>query len=454
MRRIALLAVGLLTLLPLVLAPGCPVHTFEVVMERTDDGKVRRELTVWTADGETISEPAADVLAAAQAAYDALGQEVEKKQQFSGVFAYTLPADLTHEGLGNYGLCATSHSRMGDVLVYVERMPGLSDLVEVCRRGERFADTFVDAATAWARQQPVLQNEPERLEKLEAFLLTEFRDDVLNVLLMGWHAVTRLSFVADRGGDSDLDPENPLLQAEAFRFINYAAERGYLPPGTELLATEPLAETVYRGALRKAAQAMGYTQVDPLPPPLDGLVDPNDATAALESGLKAINVAPEEFSAVLEPVMPEILGGNTRGRIVWRCKAEPISSNGTWDAEQGALSWQGLGRKGCAMPQLFFAIWAEPDEVFQQTRFDKVVLCGESLQEYVEWLESLHADQRFEWDTFLDSLEPGPGLVGKLESFRFRSPPTMPASAPATQPSEGVPRGAALILDRLNAAND
>jgi hypothetical protein len=273
---------------------------------------------------------------------------------------------------------------------------------------------------------------------------------MLNILLMGWQAVIRMNFVEDRGDDSDDIANDATMQGEAFRFISYAVERGYLQPGQGLFLDEQTADAAYRGVLHKAAQSMGYEPADPLPAPLDRLTDPDSLETVLDEGLQAIGMTEEQFHAILEPALPAIFGGSTEGRVVWRTAIKPVQSNGKWDAEKGELSWAGLGRQGCASPQLFFAVWAEPDEAFQRTHLDKVVLSGESLHEYINWRRELSEDECSQWDAFVTTLRPGPNLRGELERFRFRSATTTPTSMPTTQPAEESPRGVNLILEALS----
>ena len=196
---------------------------------------------------------------------------------------------------------------------------------------------------------------------------------------------------------------------------------------------------------------MGHAPSEPLPGPLDELADPNDLGPAFEQGLKEIGLSTEEFSDLVEPVMPGIFGSNTEGTVTWRGMSQPVYTNGTWDSEQRELSWRAVGREGCAAPQLLFAIWAQPDDAFQRSRFGKVALTSESLAEYVQWRDGLGAAKRAEWDAFLESVRPGPELVEQLKRFRFAQPEpgTPPTSAPATQPADGPPRGVRLILAGL-----
>jgi hypothetical protein len=444
MRKTAFLAL----LLPLVMALNCPADRFAIVMERTPDGKVQRELTVWTAEGEDVNPPAEEVLATARSAYDDPGTEVDQKHRFSGTFADRLPPDLVHAGLTNCGVFGSHRSRMGSVLVYMERMPGQPNLVELFRRGEQFTDTLVQALSAWARQQPSLGREPEKLEKLISFLQTEFRDDVLNAMLMGWQAIVRGQGMEDRRLEAADNAEEEFWTAEWLRLANYAVERGYLRPDELPLLSDDSGPLVYRAVLRKAASAMGYSPTEPLPPGLAEIADPDDFDTVLGIGLNAISVSAEEFEEQISPALPMIFGRSTGGTVVWRCKIEPLLTNGTWKAEECEVSWDAAGREGCTPPQLLFAAWAEPDEPFQQRHLGRVMLEGEALAEYIAWQAGLTPPRQAEWDAFVDGLQPGPDLFENLRKFRFRSPEPSPSTAPATAPAEEIVRGAKLILGR------
>ena len=177
MRRITLFAV----VLPFVLAPGCPVRTFEVRMNQGQDSKVHRTLTVWTQDDGSIHAPAEDVLETAKGAYGDADQADGDKQRFAGTFAESLPADLIHEGLTNHGFVGTTRCPMGRVVTYVERMPGRDDLFALIAGAEELADIAARVWVAWARQEPSLQREPEKLEKLIVFIEGELRDLGINL---------------------------------------------------------------------------------------------------------------------------------------------------------------------------------------------------------------------------------------------------------------------------------
>lgn len=442
MKKLAFFAV----VLPFVLAPGCPVRKFEVKMNRTDDGKVRRELTVWTSDDSKISEPVPDVLETAKLAYGDSGNEVDKKYKFAGTFEEALPPDLVHEGLTNHGFVGTSACPMGRVVTYVERMPGRNDLFALLAGAGQLADTLTRVWVAWARQQPSLQAEPEKLEKLVVFLEGELRNDALNIMLMGWQAVRRGNILEDADLDDEDERMSGLWQAEFLGGVSYLVERGYFRPGEVALLRDDGGRVAVHGVLRKAAAMMGYDRDQPWPAALERLRDPDAVEMAFEQGLAAIGLTSEELEQQYAPLVPQILGTSTRGRVVWHCAVPPLETNGAWNEEKCELAWEAEGRQGCETPQLLYAIWAEPDETFQNEHLGSVMLEGERLTKYVTWRAGLSAVQRREWDAFITGLRSSEGLVERLKEFRFSTPTTMPSTQAADQADEGLTRGAQLIL--------
>ncbi len=444
MKKFALLAI----VLPCVLAPGCPVRKFEITMKKAADGSVHRELTVWTEDGETISAPAEDVLGAAKGAYGDAGSADGNKQRFAATFTEVLPADLIHEGLTNHGFVGTTSCPMGRVVTYVERMPGRNDLYALLAGAEELADTVAKVWVAWAQQQPSLQAEPKKLAKLVTFIEGELRNDALNIMLMGWRAVTRGNILEDAELDQDSESLSGLWQAEFLGGVSYLVERGYFRPSEVALLDKDDGRTAVHGVLRKASAGMGYGDDEPWPAALERLRDPDAVEAAFEQGLKLAGLTPAELEQRYAPLMPEIFGTSTRGRVVWQGRAQPLETNGTWDEEKRELSWEAVGRQGCETPQLLYASWAEPDEAFQKEHLGRVMLEGERLAQYVVWRAGLSATQRREWSAFIADLRPGESLVGELKQFRFSKPTTMPSTMPAQDSDEGVTRGAELILEQ------
>lgn len=452
MRRLVLLA----ALLPLTLAQSCPGRKFEVVMEQTPDGQARRELTVWTVDGQSVRQPAPDLLSQAEKAYGKAGEPLGQKLRFTGTFTRVLPPDLVHEGLTNHAFVASKTARVGDVLLYSERMPGQARPVELARNGIKLADTLVNALVAAAHQRPDLKEDPEKLGRLARFLRSEFRDDVLNVLLLGWQAATRMYALRDDPDDEEApDSQAAFTTSEVLRLAHYLVERGYLRPAELSLASEVFPALVLRGVARKIAVILEYPADGPWPPTLAKLADiknnSEEFERQFEQGLAAIGMTGEAFGELAESVIPDLLNlgsGTTTGTVTWRCKTRPFETNGKWNAEDGSVIWEANARQGCATPKMLFAMWADPNDEFQRAHFGRVVLTRTLLYEYVGWREDLTVAERTAWDAFVDALKPGPELATRLEAFRLPVPTTMPSSAPA-EPADEAPRGAKLILSGL-----
>jgi hypothetical protein len=444
MRTLACLALMLL----LVLVPGCPVRKFEVRMHRTDDGKVRRELTVWTKNDAGTSAPKPDVLEAARLAYRDPGKEIDPKHSFAGSFEENLPADLVHQGLTNHAFVGQSICPLGRVVTYVERMPGRNDLNALLTDAEELADTLARVWVGWARQQPSLQADPEKLEKLAAFIEGDLRNDLLNIMLMGWRAVTRGN-ILDNAELADEDKsQSSWWKVDLLGGVSYLVERGYYRPDEVPVPLAISNRVGVRGILRKAAAAMGCAEDGPWPAALERLRDPEAVDAAFEQGLAAAGLTSEAFEQQYAPLMPEIFGTSTRGRVVWQCQTPPLETNGDWDEEKHELAWEAAGRQGCETPQLLFAIWAEPDEEFQKEHLGSVMLAGEPLTKYLGWRAGLAPTELSEWDAFIAGLRPDQDVVKELEQFQFATPTTKPSTMPAEMAASDLTYGAKLILGR------
>ncbi len=452
MKRLSLLA----ALLPMTLAPSCPVREFEVRMERTPDGRVRRELLLWTEE-DGVQPPQADMLSAAQRAYCEEGKEAGRKQEFHGIFDAALPADLAHEGAKNRAYVVSSTSSMGELLTYSERMPGLTRPLELVQAAEKFSATLSSALAAYARQHPELACEPEELACLTEFLETEGRDDVTNVLLLAGLGIVRVQAATDGAGELTEEAKTTLNYAEGLRIADYLLEREYLRADELTPVLLDVIPRLAHGVVRKVAVLAGHPPDGPWPTILERLASPETSSAEfekiLDEGLAANGSSKEALSALIQPAVPELLGTSTKGRVVWRCTTRPLMTNGEWDDRKDELSWAAEGRTGCASPQMLFAVWAEPHEEFQRAHFGTVALRGQGLFEYVGWREGLSAPERAAWDAFIESCQPGPALTRKLKEFRLPVTTTTPATS--TMPATGTsgpttsPRGAELILEGL-----
>jgi hypothetical protein len=447
MKRLSLLA----TLLPLTLAPSCPIREFEVRMERTPEGRVRRELLLWT-EQDGIQPPQPDVLPAAQHAYCEEGEEKGRKLDFHGVFGAALPADLAHAGTVNRAFVASSTSPVGELLTYSERMPGQTRPLELIQAAEKFSAALSRALAAYVRQHPELACDPEGLACLTEFLETEGRDDVTNVLLLAWLGFVRVQVATDAAGESTGEAQTTLSYAEGLRIADYLLEREYLQADEMSPVWQEVLPRLMHGIVRKVATIAGHPADGPWPIVLARLANPETSSdefeGILDEGLAAIGSSKDALSNLLQPAFPSFLGTSTSGRVVWHCKTRPLMTNGQWDDDKDELSWKAEGRTGCAPPQMLFAVWAEPHEQFQRAHFGTVALSGQRLFEYAGWRAALSPPECTAWDAFIERCQPGPELTRMLKEFRLPATSTMPATQPEGS-TPNIPRGAELILEGL-----
>jgi hypothetical protein len=100
----------------------------------------------------------------------------------------------------------------------------------------------------------------------------------------------------------------------------------------------------------------------------------------------------------------------------------PLHTNGRWDDALKQVVWntdiQGRTNVTC-LPVLCYASWAQADGEFQKAHFGKVALTGDELTQYCLWRSAQNTERGGEWDAFLATLQPGAGLMKKLDRFRF-----------------------------------
>ena len=106
--------------------------------------------------------------------------------------------------------------------------------------------------------------------------------------------------------------------------------------------------------------------------------------------------------------------------------AAPVHSNGRWDKELKQVVWETdieNGTNASHFPFICYASWAQAGQAFQKKHFGRVVLTGDELTQYCLWRSSQDQQEGGEWDAFIASLQPGSGLVKKLDAFRFPGEP-------------------------------
>lgn len=120
----------------------------------------------------------------------------------------------------------------------------------------------------------------------------------------------------------------------------------------------------------------------------------------------------------------------------------PVHTNGRWDEALKQVVWDtAIADRTTTnhLPISCYASWSQADENFQREHFGKVPLTGDGLTQYCLWRSSLDMQRGGEWDAFLSGLQPGNGLLERLDAFRFQGEPAQPGTnAQPTIPSPSV----------------
>jgi hypothetical protein len=85
---------------------------------------------------------------------------------------------------------------------------------------------------------------------------------------------------------------------------------------------------------------------------------------------------------------------------------------------------------------------------FQTAHFGKGILDGQALAEYVLWRNGLTEAEGEEWDGFVVSLKPGPGLEERVRAFVF-SGERRPTEGDQERRASAADRARELILTGL-----
>ena len=438
----------LLAALSIVIATGCPERKFKVQMTRTTAGHIQRTLTIWTEEDGNDTGPEEDVLAAATKAYGTSGAETQKRMRFEGEFAGELPADLAHETLTNHGFVSQVSTPLGSVVTYIERMPGEADPVKLLHEAERLADTVSRALSAGLAQVPELASEPNRLKGAQRFLGTQFKEDLIGALLLGWQVVVRMDCaqeLEDADGPGVSLPER-FLEAELARFVSFGVEHGYLDRDALILDDDALQRALVMGFIRRLAMEAGYPRSEPLPDYWKALFSSEGISKVFENGMMEIGVSEEEFSQMGKSLMPALFGKDTSGQVAFEGVDQPIRTNGKYEEANRRLAWECRAHQGCEPPQMVFALWTHPDEAWQTEHLGSVICSGEKLNDYIVWRAGLEDVQRAEWDAFVETLKPD-NAADRLRAFRFAQAEKAEGAAVKNgEDGEEVTQGARLIL--------
>jgi len=427
---------------------GCQRKRFEVVMHVTDTG-VHRAVSVWleeTVDSNGHSEQRIIVDDAATAGLAAIYGDPEPlpdgRLRFSLDFAGDLPSDLVHAATGNCARVQVIRSPLGTSVIYVERMPGRTDMLAVARAAEEVCDLLVAAWGAYAARQPEFRDAPEQLGRLEAFLGTELRADMLNLGLASW-----LEFGAnDPCARADSSSNGFSCEEQwTMRVAAYLLERGYLRTD-ELAGAMDDKSALTRGVARRLATAIGLPADAPLPPTLEafasGAVSIEDITSA---GLTATGRTTEDLETRVELIVGGLAREAPTGTVTWTQVPGEPATNGRWDAQSQTIIWNAEYREGAHLPEVLYAKFAEGDEASQREHLGKVV-GSDVLTAFNVWFAGLSAEERATFKAFYRDLRPGEPLKDVLAHYD----PTAPGGkGPTAREPDALPIGIRTILNAL-----
>lgn len=438
----------------LVLAAGCSSrYRYEITIRPADEGVARsaggaaafeRTITFWKSSGSNaaIQEfPKADLDRIA-AAYGATAPaKLDQKHTFSRAFTGKMPAEIE-----NSGTLSRWVSPFGTATLYMERFGGNDDVFGQFEKRKKAVDRLADLVIDWLESE--LGREPN-WPKLRLFLDTDLRRDIQNLsalMLVASGEEDSLTMRPAKPESSSADAEETML----FRALQYLTERGYLEARDlpALVASmEDHGSLAMQWGERFLREKLELAENAPRPAGLAFLADSETLLQSLDRYLRATpeykkleeewearrkenpdEPQPEGADVLNEPFRDaffsiRLFEDSTEVSVTLHCPVPPYATNGSWDQAKGAIHWNTLQNGDTGLPTFFFANWAEPNTKAQVARFGKEILVGQALGEYVLWYAGLGPDLAAEWDAFLASLEPGPDLVGRIETFRFKSDP-------------------------------
>ncbi len=422
-----------------LLVTGCPHNQYVVQLEPQGD-HIERTLVFYCEDGVgTNGVPNyqtfdADEFVAITALYppQSLANGGER-HMVRGEFTNDLPNDVG--GAGTYTHLTTS---LGEAGFYMERFRGNDDLVGMSERrlqaGERLADLIV----GWSRLE--LGGEPG-YDNLHRFLDADFRRDLKNLGLYCWAG--QLAGSCKTNADEEL----------AVRFGQYLSERGYFKvgeiPDLFRAASGDNSQALLLRIQRLVADKMGVPATEPVPASLAFLADETTMNKSFDEYLVGTDyyrarheqwerdkqlkpdAKPPEPSEVVNETVGELVefdpvGGSDHLVIRLSLPSPPVHSNGRWDEALNQVVWETdiEGRTNAShFPFICYAQWAQASQEYQERHFGRVILTGDQLTQYCLWRNGQDQSKGDEWDAFVASLQPGSGLLAKVDAFRFPDEP-------------------------------
>ncbi|MGD0411024.1 MAG: hypothetical protein ABSC18_04920 [Verrucomicrobiota bacterium] len=448
-----------------LVATGCPSNQY-IVQLKPQGNRIERTLVFYRQDGVDANTGAPNYkpfdtneLSAIAALYPAAGLTRQGERYVArGVFTNQMPADV-----GGAGAYANLTNSLGEAGFYAERFRGKDDLAGITEKRVQAAEQLADMILGWSRME--LGGEPG-YDKLRQFLDVDFRRDLKNLGAYWWEGRLTGAYSTNAGEEF------------AVRFGQYLCERGYFTleeiPGlfSDVSGNDP--QAIFGRIQRLVARKMGVPDAQPVPAPLAFLADEaktEESFGKYLAGTKLYRAQLKQWEEdkILKPDLaqpdPMDLAKDALNTMIESGTFEqedhlavqlslpsaPAHSNGRWDEALQQVIWDtGIEErdKAVQLPFTCYASWTRADEKFQKEHIGKVALTGDDLATYCLWRSSLDARRGGEWEAFLAGLQPGGGLVERIEAFRFSGEP-----APAgTNVQQNIPSPSAWPRQLLKTA--
>lgn len=419
---------------------GCP-HNEYIVQLKPRGNVIERTLVFYREDGVNTNTGTpnyqpfdAAELVAITSLYPVQGLTHDGGRYVArGEFINELPDDVG--GAGAYTNLTTS---LGEAGFYVERFRGNDDLAGMTERRFKAADRLADLFVGWSQME--LGREPG-YDKLRQFLDVDLRRDLKNLGAYCWAGQLASGYKTNANEEFTV------------RFGQYLFERGYFTIGEipglfrDVSGDDP--QALLRRIQRLVARKMGVPETEPVPASLAFLADETTMNKSFDKYLAGTDFyrakltqweedkklkpdtkqpEPSEVAsdAVGNLVEFDLFGHPDHLAVRLSLPSSPIHSNGRWDEALKQVVWETdiEDRTNAShFPFSCYASWAQADQAYQNKHFGRVVLTGDELMRYCLWRSSQDEQEGGEWDAFVASLQPGSGLVERVDAFRFSGEP-------------------------------
>lgn len=423
--KIDLRALGL-ALASVCMLAGCVDDQYRVRVEPTDDGLERSiEITpgkpglgalpggINVGDDEDASSRIDDSeLESLAKLYGAH----EPSLTYSSMFGDRVPPDVQGDGF-----LSRMESSLGEIAAYIERPRGERDIVKSLERLTSAQDLFIEVAIEDLGNrfagEPWL---PALLEWIEDVVSHEFRAVGLEIwaLRAGW-----------RNGSVDefVDPDDAEeLDLDDWRTISVATMLG------RMALRQVEAGRIQPHELSRLASAILSADDDVFPDLAAGELPGWLVDVIGEEGVRRLLEESEEGD-LYEDEHPKVLEWESRWdgdllsaalgvdgmfedfdavSIELVIGAEPLITNGKWDAQAGSISWEfhvptEPSSTAWTAPTAL-AIWATPNPETQRAIFGHDAIVGRELAELVLWINGLEETDRSDWDALIHTLQATP----------------------------------------------